>query len=297
MKVLIADISAETINVLGQILQNQGYECCFTDSSGDIIEQVYREFPDVIFLTVHIDARHSLKVLEKLKAAPSTREIPVILIGSTRARKTLTRGFQLGAYDYISQPYFKEEVLARLRNIIYVRNKTKEIEYMMDRDSLTGLYNRSFFMSRLIEELSWAMSYNEPLSLVMLDIDFFKRINDTYGHRCGDEVLRKMAEVMLRTVRREDVIGRFGGEEFIILMSNTAADSAAELGEALRKAVQDEEFKCADAEALHVTISAGITTFNTLCEPCPDTLIGQADNALYSAKKKGRNRVCVFGTQ
>src|SRR5208337_1050485 len=103
-----------------------------------------------------------------------------------------------------------------------------ELEYMMDRDFLTGLYNRNFFMARLIEELSWSMSYNEPLSVMMLDIDYFKGINDTYGHRCGDQILKNLAGVMLSTVRREDIVGRFGGDEFIVLMSNTSSDAAAE---------------------------------------------------------------------
>ncbi len=294
MKVLIADTSAETRDGLGQILQAQGYECCFIESDCDIIERVYHEFPDVVFLPAHLNARLSFAILEKLKSAPSTREMPVILIGTNRMRKTLTRGYQLGAYDYISLPYFKEEVLARLRNIIYIRNKTKELEQLMDRDYLTGLYNRNFFMTRLIEELSWSMSYNEPLSLMMLDIDFFKVINDTYGHRCGDEVLKNLAGVMLSTMRREDVVSRFGGEEFIVLMSNTTRDAAAEFGETLRRAVQDKTFDCAETDMLQITISAGITTFTRMSDPSPDVLIGHADCALYLAKKGGRNRVCVY---
>ncbi len=294
MKVLIADTSDDTKNVLGKILQNQGYECCFIENTDDIIEKVYHEFPDIVFLTIHLNSRHNLKILEKLKSAPSTREIPVILIGTNRMRKTLTRGYQLGSYDYISLPYFKEEVLARLRNIIYVRNKTKELEHMMDRDFLTGLYNRNFFMARLIEELSWAMSYNEPLSLLMLDIDYFKGINDTYGHRCGDQVLKNLAGVMLSTMRREDILGRFGGDEFIVLMSNTSSDAAAEYGETLRKTIQDKTFYCAETDVLQITISAGIATFTDVNDPSPDVLIAHADCALYAAKKGGRNRVGVY---
>ena len=296
MKVLIADTSAETKNVLGQVLQNQGYECCFVENNGAILERVYHELPDVIFLTVHlnVNAGFSLRILEKLKAAPSTREIPVIIIGTNRMRKTLTRCYQHGAYDYISLPYFKEEVLARLRNIIYIRKKTRELERMMDRDYLTGLYNRNYFMTRMIEELSWSMSYNEPFSLMMLDIDFFKKINDAYGHRCGDEVLKKLAGVLLSTMRREDIVGRFGGEEFIVLMSNTTGDAAAGLGEKLLKAVQEEEFSCCETDLLRVTISIGITTFSDISEPSPDVLIGQSDSALYDAKKGGRNKVCIY---
>src|SRR5208283_3669339 len=294
MKVLIADTSADTKNVLGQILQNQGYECCFIESNDDIIEKVYHEFPDVVFLNIQLEASHNLRILEKLKSAPSTREIPVILIGTNRMRKTLTRGYQLGSYDYISLPYFKEEVLARLRNIIYIRNKTKELEYMMDRDYLTGLYNRNFFMARLIEELSWSMSYNEPLSLMMLDIDFFKNINDTYGHRCGDQVLENLADVMLSTMRREDILGRFGGEEFIVLMSNTSGDAAAEFGETLRKAIQDKTFDCDGTDIPGITISAGIATFSSISDPSPDMLIGHADCDLAEEKKSGRNRICAY---
>ncbi len=294
MKVLIADRSDDTKNVLGQILQNQGYECCFIESTDNIIEKVYHEFPDVVFLAIHLNARHNLRILEKLKSAPSTREIPVILIGTNRMRKTLAKGYQLGSYDYISLPYFKEEVLARLRNIIYIRNKTKEIEHMMDRDFLTGLYNRNFFMARLIEELSWSMSYNEPLSIVMFDIDYFKIVNDTYGHRCGDQVLKNLAGVMSAAMRREDILGRYGGEEFIVLMSNTSSDAAAEFGETLLKTVEDKTFYCAETDMLKITMSAGIATFTNMSDPSPDVLIAHADCALYAAKKGGRNRACVY---
>ncbi len=165
----------------------------------------------------------------------------------------------------------------------------------MDKDYLTGLYNRTFFMTRLTEELSWSMSYNEPLSLMMLDIDFFKKINDTFGHRCGDEVLKKLAGVLLSNVRREDIVGRFGGEEFIILMSNTTLDTAAGFGEILRKAVMDEKFYCEESDMLGVTVSIGIAAFSDISEPSPDVLIGQSDSALYDAKNSGRNRVCVYG--
>ena len=297
MKVLIADTSVETKNVLGQILQEQGYECCFMESTDNIIEKVYHEFPDVVFLTVCFNSRHNLRILEKLKSAPSTREIPVILIGRNRMRKTLARGYMLGAYDYLSLPYFKEEVLARLRNIIYIRNKTKDIEHLMDRDDLTGLYNRTFFTTRLTEELSWSMSYNEPLSLVMLDIDFFKKINDTFGHYCGDEILKKLAGVLLSNVRREDIVARFGGDEFIILMSNTTRDTAAGYGEILRKAVMNEKFCCPESDMFCITVSVGIAMFSDISEPSPDVLIGQSDSALYDAKNRGRNGVCVYGAE
>jgi diguanylate cyclase (GGDEF)-like protein len=294
MKVLIAGIPAGSTTDLEQMLQAEGYSCCIADNNSDIVEMVYRGCPDVVFLSANLAVDNSLGILEKLKSAPSTREIPVILISTNRARKTLAKGYRLGAYDYISHPYFKEEVLARLQNIVYIRTKTKEIESMMDRDCLTGLYNRTYFMARLSEEISWSSSYSEPLSLMMLDIDFFKKINDTYGHRCGDEILRTMAEVLLSSMRKEDVIGRYGGDEFIILMSNTSADAAAGLGERLCEAVAVKNFCCYASDILSITISGGIATFGDMSEHSSDILIGQADNALYAAKQGGRNRVRIF---
>lgn len=294
MKILIADSSDDSKNILGEILHNQGYACSFAGDGDDFIEKVYRDFPDLIFLSLHTAPDQSFKILERLKSAPSTREIPVMLIAAGKQRKMLTRGYQLGAYDYVSLPYFKEEVLARLRNIIYVRCKTKELEYMMDKDYLTGLYTRSYFMSRMSEELSWSMCYNEPLSVMMLDIDFFKKINDTFGHRCGDEVLKRLAAVLLATLRKEDIACRFGGEEFIILMSNTGSDEAVGLGEELRNIVQNEKFGGTAFDGFHITVSIGITTFKKSCDPSPDVIICQADKALYVSKKEGRNRVSVF---
>ncbi|MEW6116232.1 MAG: diguanylate cyclase [Nitrospirota bacterium] len=294
MKILIADTAKETKAILGRILEDEGYTYCYVENSCDIINRVYNENPDIIFLSTHLSDHCSLRILEKMKSAPSTREVPVILIGTKRAHKTLAKGYQLGAYDYISMPYFKEEVLARLRNIMYIRTKTKELESMMDRDYLTGLYNRKFFMDRMVEELSWSVNYHEPLSLMMLDIDYFKRINDSYGHRCGDEVLGKLAQVLLSTMRKEDVIGRYGGEEFIVLMSNTDSATATASGERVRKAVMDGKFYCDESDLIPVTVSIGVTIFNEIMEISPDVLIGQADSALYAAKEGGRNRVCLF---
>ncbi len=292
MKVLIADTAVETKQILGKMLTDEGYECCFVEEGGDVLGKVYSESPDVLFLSVNATGGRCFGVLEKLKSAPSTVDMPVILISAGRAQKRLSKGYLLGAYDYICRPYFKEEVIARLKNITYIRNKTRELEFAMDRDCLTGLYNRGFFMDRLVEELSWSLSYGEPLSLMMLDIDFFKKINDTYGHRCGDEVLAKIAKIVLSTVRRNDIAGRYGGEEFIVMMSNTSSDTAAAVGERARQAVQDAELLCDGSPLSSVTISIGVATFET-GDPAPEALIRQADRALYMAKEGGRNRVCV----
>lgn len=291
---MIAD-TKDTGDVLKGILQDGGYECVSTDDNAGFIDRVYGEHPDIIILNVNFAKPSGLEILEKLKAAPSTRDIPVMLSAMRRASKKIIKGYELGAYDYIAKPYFREEVLARLRNITYVLDKMKELEALLIRDYLTGLYNRKFFMDRLNEELAWSVIYKEPFSLMMVDIDYFKKINDTYGHACGDEVLKQLANVLLNVLRPQDIVARYGGEEFITLLPNACAAEAFEWGEKLRLAVQEGRFVCRkDGVTLPVTISMGVITFDGYADVTQDNLIGRADEALYAAKTGGRNRVMAY---
>jgi two-component system cell cycle response regulator len=228
----------------------------------------------------------------KLKSAPSTRDIPVLIIASKRYVSRLTRCYELGAYDYISMPFFPAEIISRMRNIGYVTEKMAEVEKLLVRDYLTGLYNRKFFMERLHEEISWASRYMEPLSMIILDIDHFKKINDTYGHSCGDEVLKRLAGSLYGMLRAQDVLARYGGEEFVVLLSNTSAEDVFEIGEKLRAGIQATEFFFNSREGrIPVTISVGVATAVDSSELEAEALINRSDAALYEAKAGGRNRV------
>lgn len=289
MKVLIAE-NAEDAKEICNILKDDGYECAFVEKSCEIIDRVYTELPNLIILGLRLSHPSGLQILKKLKSAPSTRDIPVILSTSTRCTKRLARGYELGAFDYISKPYFKEEILARVRNITFTNSRVTELEQLLDRDYLTGLYNRRFFMERFVEEFAWTARYREPLSVFMLDIDYFKNINDTYGHECGDEILKQIAKTLTSSLRTEDIVARYGGEEFIVLLPNTNAYGAMTAAELLRSAIQQKDFCCSDMH-LHLTISIGVTTYDYGSELSIDAIMGRADNALYAAKKGGRNRV------
>lgn len=295
MKILIADTAGDTKRVLKKIFGDEGYECVFIENSKEIIDKVYSDLPDIIILDIKLSQPTGLKILERLKSAPSTRDIPVILIATRKAQRTLKKGYELGAYDYVSKPYFREEVLARIGNIIYIREKMKELDMLIVRDYLTGLYNRKFFMERLQEELSWSTKYKEPFSIIMLDIDHFKKINDTYGHSCGDEILKQLAHVLLSVLKPQDLVARYGGEEFIILSSNTDSDNAMLIAENLRTSVQNGHFSCGnDKIKLPVSISVGVTTLAESIGQSLDDLLWQADSALYTAKREGRNRVVIY---
>ena len=289
---MIATKGVNTAAELRDILLEEGHDCVTVGESCKAIDAIYHETPEMVMLDATLSKPTATEILLKLKAAPSTRDIPVIIIASGNSVNKIAKCYDLGAYDYISKPFFREEIVARLRNIGYVCEKMKELEKLLVRDYLTGLYNRKFFMERLVEELAWSGRYSEPLSFIILDIDHFKKINDTYGHSCGDEVLRQLSKTLVAALRAHDVVARYGGEEFVVLLADTNNDDAITVAEKLRVAVQEGDFYCEDDSGrLPVTISLGVATTNSNFDLLPDNLITRADQALYEAKAAGRNRV------
>ena len=296
MKILIASPSSMVANELKDILESADHSCIVPADRRKTVEDVYINSPDLIVLDVAMTRPSVYTMMKQIKAAPSTRDIPVLIIASVRSMVKIRKCFNMGAYDYISRPFFTEEILSRIRNIAYVADKMKEVEKLLVRDYLTGLYNRKFFMERLFEEIAWSDRYSEPLSFIILDIDHFKKINDTYGHSCGDEVLRELALVLGGMLRAHDVLARYGGEEFVVLLSNTTTRDAYAIGEKLRAGVEGSHFYCDEKKTrLPVTISLGVATTDESHNISFETLIKMADEALYQAKAAGRNRVFSAG--
>lgn len=176
-----------------------------------------------------------------------------------------------------------------IRKINFMYTQTKQLSIT---DALTNLYNRRYFETTFAREFARAKRYNSQLSLVVVDIDWFKKINDTYGHSCGDYVLRELSWLMAENFRQTDIIFRYGGEEFVILLTETDGKSAIIPVERLRRAVEDNKFKFKGVE-LNVTISAGISSNKDVNEV--SQMFDNADKALYQAKEEGRNRVRTFG--
>jgi diguanylate cyclase (GGDEF)-like protein len=172
------------------------------------------------------------------------------------------------------------------------RNRTLAI-----RDEVTGLMNRRIMLESLTQHLSAAQRHGQALSVLMLDIDFFKRVNDTFGHLSGDKVLKAIAGVMEQRRREQDFLGRFGGEEFLIILPNTDSSGAMAMAEALRKAVQAYPFEAVSGDPIAITLSIGLCSLSQLPDARSDDLIGAADHALYRAKASGRNRVEVFAQE
>ncbi len=243
--------------------------------------------PDLILLDVDMPVRDGFEVCSDLKADSMTRDIPIIFLSGAVSTKDKIRGLELGATDYITKPFEPAELVARVRASL----RTKELVDLLSKkamiDGLTGLWNRNYLDAHVTIELSSARRTNQPLSCIMADTDCFKLINDTYGHSFGDDVLRAIASIFSEHCRAEDIICRYGGEEFTILLPNTSLARATELAERVRRAIEAHPFVYR-AERVRITCSFGVAF---LPASIPPLILELADRALYNAKHSGRNRV------
>ena len=255
--------------------------------------------PDLILCDLVMPSVDGFKLLSLVRAHPKLRDVPVILLTGQTDVETKIRGLELGASDYVTKPFDAGELLARIK----VHLKTKALQDALKRsneelrklstlDPLTGLFNRRHFMAELEKEFRRAQRYDTPLSFVMIDIDHFKKLNDTYGHQAGDDVLRELGALLRREIRDTDVPGRYGGEEFCVLLPQTPVDGAAEFAERFRRAVEGHVFP-AQGRTLRITASLGVAWCPAEGVERAQDLIEKADGALYQAKREGRNRVVV----
>ena len=201
------------------------------------------------------------------------------------------------AYDYIFNPVNKEELNIRVNNMVKIREMKDSIRLISTTDDLTGLHNRKYLHERLEGELSRAKRYGVKLSCVLFDIDFFKTVNDIYGYDWGDILLKRIAEMLKGLIRKEDILTRYGDEEFLLVLPNTSEDNAFLFGERFRREVEKMEFIPAGEEEAHkVTISGGISTYPCMADVEEDanTVIRYAEHALYNAKHRGKNKIVQF---
>jgi two-component system cell cycle response regulator len=247
--------------------------------------------PDVVLLDVDLGDMDGFDVLVSLKSDPDTQDIAVIFVSAGTDTASKVRGLDLGAVDFITKPFDIVELKARLRSAMRVQHLIQMLAQRAQIDGLTGLWNRTYFDRRLNDEFSEAIRHGRPLSLVIVDIDNFKQLNDHYGHLFGDMVLERFAQI-LSGGRASDVASRYGGEEFGIILPNITATEAAEVAERFR--VQLESLMWSDHPGLVVTASFGVCDMDRIGPPISvDRLFSAADSALYRAKQDGRNRVAV----
>ena len=244
--------------------------------------------PDVILLDVEMPPPDGFEVCRRLKDDEELSNIPVIFLTGVSSTEEKIRGLNLGAIDYVTKPFDAAELQARVRAGL----RNKELLDLLARkamiDGLTGLWNRTYMSRRLVEEISNVKRYTQPLSCVMLDVDHFKSVNDTHGHGFGDLVLKGIANTLQQLGRSEDVVCRYGGEEFAILSRNTTAGAAMQFAERLRAGVQASVFTRGPI-SISATCSLGVAEFRD----GEYDLVERADQALYASKRNGRNRTSL----
>jgi len=305
-KILIVDDTLANIEILYKILQGD-YEVFFAKNGRDCLRVVRREMPDLILLDIMMPEMDGYQVCSQLKADPQTAGIPVIFITAMGAEEDETRGLECGAIDYLTKPISPPIVRARVRNHLELKRsrdlletysreltgKNLELKRLAREDGLTGLANRRHFNETLDAEIKRAYRTRQFLSLIMCDVDFFKRYNDQYGHVAGDKCLQLIGATLLATFRRAgDLPARYGGEEFAVILPDTSPESAGQLAEKLRSRVVARGVPHPGSDAADlVTLSIGVAGAQVGAERDAEWLIGAADRALYQSKETGRNRV------
>lgn len=294
MKVLVVDDQEDNRALLCEILEDADYDVIEAEDGKAAIEKAKQESPGVILLDIHMPVMDGYEACKILKEQPETVSIPVIFLTANTAEESVVKGLELGAYDYVTKPFNEKELLARIKVMTRIRESEKEAEEKALTDPLTGLYNRRYLMNRFKEEINRATRDNNPLSCFMVDIDFFKKVNDTYGHDAGDAVLKNIANILKTNLRDYDSAVRYGGEEFVVLLPNTSRASAVAVAEKIRIVTEEAVTVISDYE-IKVTLSIGVYGR----EQKFDSLEGEAyitcaDNALYLAKNRGRNKVILF---
>jgi diguanylate cyclase (GGDEF)-like protein len=289
-KVLIVDDQEAVCKLFADMLKPHGYQTVTTTDGSKIVEMLWEEHFDVVLLDLVIPPFKDLELLRQIKQ--TNEYLPVVFVTGYGSIETAVESMQAGAADFVTKP-----VEASVPSVLNIRI-SKAIEdahtrRLANTDSLTGLYNRRSFQERLEQEVDRAIRYHRPLSLIMIDIDYFKTYNDTYGHLQGDSVLVEVARTLKQLSRAPDIVARYGGEEFALILPETDKANAETLGRRLREYVEQHTFPGAVALPTQaLTISVGVASYTP-----PDTkevLIEAADVALYHAKRQGRNRVVVW---
>ncbi|GAA0818901.1 hypothetical protein GCM10009111_22270 [Colwellia asteriadis] len=290
--ILVVDDAKDTQLILEFDLAAAGYQVIACDNGQAAIDMLESEEVDLVLLDMYMPGLSGLETLEKIKQQDKYLNLSIIMLSASNDEDEVVAALELGAADYVVKPYVTKILLARIRTAIKLKEKTEQLEYLAKTDFLTGIHNRGSFFELSTNALSATDRATQPLVIVMLDIDHFKRVNDNYGHDVGDKVLVSFVECLTKHFRDYDILGRIGGEEFAVCLTNITTEKAHLVCERLRKAVEKLTI-IADDITINITVSIGITAAQGKILSI-DALLKQADDALYSAKENGRNQVIDF---
>lgn len=292
-RLLVVDDQAPNVHALYQAFSTD-HQVFMATSGEQALALCVRQQPDLVLLDLVMEGIDGFEVCRRLKADPATRDIPVIFVTAHNDEVTETRGLEAGAVDFITKPVNPKIVRARVKTHLTLKAQADLLRHWVYVDGLTGVHNRRHFDEQLASEWGRSVRHATALSIVLLDVDFFKRFNDRYGHQAGDDCLRRVAQTLRSGVKRPgDLIARYGGEEFVCLLPDTPLAGALEFARQLGQLVFDQQIThTGSSVAAVVTVSAGVASTRVGTTASAADLVRLADAQLYLAKAGGRHQAC-----
>ena len=293
-RVLLVEDNKAVSQFMTALLENMGLTAVTTASAESALEHLQNEAFDLVVADLSLKERSGIWLIRSIRSLhPPQSAIPVLVTTAFNDQARRIEVFKAGANDYLTKPIIEEELVARVTNLVSAKQLLDKVERQREQlrqlamtDQLTSLYSRHFLAETAPREIAEAYRHGSALSLIVMDIDHFKQVNDEHGHSCGDTILKEVALTLQTKCRLEDVIVRFGGEEFVVLLPHCERDRAAEKAEKLRRAIEQLQ-----SNGVSVTASFGVTALGMDSQEDFDQLFSRADSALYAAKDAGRNRV------
>jgi diguanylate cyclase (GGDEF)-like protein len=306
-RILVVDDDQDSADLLREWLTMTGYDVLTAATGQEALQRIARNRPDLILLDLMIPPPDGLQVIRAVKRDRVLSTIPIVVMTVRRDVPSKVESLRSGADDFIVKPFHFDELDAVLRaslkkRYLYasleranqqLRDANEKLLKMTVTDERTNLLNDRYLKRRLVEEFKRAQRYGAPLSLAMLDLDHFKQVNDKYGHDCGDLVLKEFGQLLVQNARTTDIVGRYGGEEFLMVLPNTDGIRAAIVADRVRKAAEEQVYKYKEF-LVRTTVSIGVASYPANAAVTnEDDLLKAADTALYRAKQVSRNRVIL----
>ena len=292
LTVLVIEDHPDQRDLLAIVLQREGYRVVTAANGIEALEKLEAQHVQIALSDIMMPKMDGFELINRIRSNPALRNIYLILITARIQEGDRVRGLDLGADDYITKPFSFSELLARVRVGSRVVQYQQHLEYQTQVDSLTGLFNRRAFEKKVHEEFERSKRYHNPLSLMILDIDNFKTINDTYGHHGGDAALVKISETLRQKTRQSDFPSRYGGEEFVLVLPETDQNNALQVAGKIHEEIRSCTFGTAD-RPFALTVSIGLTSSSRKSYSDWREMLDDADQALYVAKNTGKDRVEV----
>lgn len=286
-RILIVDDDVVTSHYYSEVLRNAGMTVCLLNDPTQILSVMTDFRPELLLLDIYMPVCSGVELSRMIRQDNSYVDVPIVFLSSENDMANQLDAVRAGADDFIMKPVAQEYLVSSLSTRA---ERYRSLRALIMRDGLTGLYNHTAIKEHLASEILQAKRTQTPLALAMIDLDYFKRVNDQYGHATGDQVLRTLARILRQRLRRSDIVGRYGGEEFAIVFPDTDAATARRVLDQVRTAFAKVS-QHAENEEFFVTFSAGVADLKNTVDP--DALFDTADSAMYTSKQAGRNRITL----